>query len=116
MPTPGTVTGIVTDTERSIGGKITAWARTLLINGAAYRLPEHTLQRDTTRRRFIGAAHAKQRRGQWHGQFHRHAGIVRGSQISTMKINAKGGTTGTAGKTGNSGHRFNKGSANRETR
>ncbi len=108
MAPPGAITSVITNPQWRVGRKITAGARTLFINAAAYRLTDLAFERDATWWRCISAEHAHQRGGQGDGQFRRHAPIPGKSQINTIKIDAKSRTTSATAKTGKirHSHRF----------
>jgi hypothetical protein len=104
MAPSGAVTSVVTHAQRRIRRKIATRAGTLLIDRATNLAPDLSFQRHTTRRRLVGAAQTNQRGRERNSQIHRNAFISGRRQIGTVKINAKGGTTGAATETGKIRH------------
>ena len=98
------IASVVADAKRRVRREIAAGAGALFVDGAAHRVADFTGQRDAARRRFVGAAHANQRRGERNGQRHRDARVLARGQVGTMEIDAKSRATGAAAGTGKVRH------------
>ena len=98
------IAGVVADAERRVRRKIATRTGTLFIDGTAHRIADLAFERDATRRRLVGTAHANQRRRQRDGQRRRNAFALIRRQVGAMKIDAKRRATGAAAGTGKVRH------------
>ena len=104
MASSRAIASVVADAKRRVRREIAAWAGALFVDGAAHRVADFTGQRDAARRRFVGAAHANQRRSERNGERHGNTRRLARGQVGAMKIDAKRRATGAAAGTGKVRH------------